>query len=253
VSGAVGKKTAGTNVGTLRFKIVDSAGNPLGGRNVANDATFNAAAVAVTTGVTAGGTNTDSTTGLTAALDSANAAYFTCTTKGGTAQLQAKVAVDAAGTEHIYTAPFTVACGGTVDTWSISLDKATYAPGEIATLTLSAKDEDGFGVYSALTLGTVVSSFGGMEFITSPSSADAFSSGLGTKTYSLRVLTTEGSYVGSFKITGDTDTAAKTVQYKVASSTPTTSMADVLKSVVSLIASINKQIQALQKLILQRR
>jgi len=47
--------------------------------------------------------------------------------------------------------------------------------------------------------------------------------------------------------------AAQTVAYKVASGTTTVSNADVLKSIVSLIASINKQIQALQKLILKRR
>jgi len=63
----------------------------------------------------------------------------------------------------------------------------------------------------------------------------------------------EGSFVGTFKITGATDKTAKTIQYKVANSTATVTNADVLKSIVALIASINKQIQALQKLILARR
>jgi len=44
----------------------------------------------------------------------------------------------------------------------------------------------------------------------------------------------------------------QTVAYKVASGTTAVSNADVLKSIVSLIATINKQIQALQKLILKR-
>jgi hypothetical protein len=46
--------------------------------------------------------------------------------------------------------------------------------------------------------------------------------------------------------------AAATVPYKIAGTTATVSNADVLKSIVALIASINKQIQALQKLILKR-
>jgi hypothetical protein len=103
------------------------------------------------------------------------------------------------------------------------------------------------------TAGTAItSSFGGMQFVTAPSGGDKFTSAAGAKTYTLQVGTTEGSYVGTFVIAGATDTAAKTVQYKVASATPGVSNADVLKSIVALIASINKQIQALQKLILKR-
>ena len=91
-----------------------------------------------------------------------------------------------------------------------------------------------------------------MEFVTAPTTADYFNSGMGTRTYQLKVGTTEGAFVGTFKLTAATDTAAKTVQYKIVSSTATVSNADVLKSIVALIASINKQIQALQKLILKR-
>jgi len=83
----------------------------------------------------------------------------------------------------------------------------------------------------------------------------------GVKTYKFVVGTTEGSYnmvveiplilTATNKVTYGA--AAQTVAYKVASGTTTVSNADVLKSIVSLIASINKQIQALQKLILKRR
>jgi hypothetical protein len=91
-----------------------------------------------------------------------------------------------------------------------------------------------------------------MAMITAPTGGDKFSSGAGVKTYTLTVGTTEGAFVGSFKIAGATDDSAKTVQYKVQAGTATVSNADVLKSIVALIASINKQIQALQKLILKR-
>jgi hypothetical protein len=42
------------------------------------------------------------------------------------------------------------------------------------------------------------------------------------------------------------------MQYTIKSSGTTVTNAEVLKSIVALIASINKQIQALQKLILKR-
>ena len=44
----------------------------------------------------------------------------------------------------------------------------------------------------------------------------------------------------------------QTVTYKVSSGTDDVEFTEVLKSVIALIASINKQIQALQKLILKR-
>ena len=139
----------------------------------------------------------------------------------------------------------------------MSLDKAAYAPGEVATLTISGKDSDGFPVNTTdgiSTSGTLVEySFGGMTFVTAPTATDIFNSAAGQKKYTLSVVTTEGSFVGTIKLLGaTTDTAAKTVQYKVANPTPGVSNADVLKSIVSLIASINKQIRALQKLILRR-
>ena len=144
-------------------------------------------------------------------------------------------------------------CGGALDTWTIAMDKASYQPGEIATLTLSGKTAKGNPVATFTFLSGVEYSFGGMTAITAPTNNDAFSSGLGTKKYSFSVGTTEGSFVGTFKTAGTTDDSAKTVQYKVAApATGAVSNADVLKAIVSLIASINKQIAALQKALLKR-
>ena len=87
-----------------------------------------------------------------------------------------------------------------------------------------------------------------MTAVTAPTSVDTFSSGVGTKTYSFSVGTTEGAFVGTFKITGSVDTAAKTLQYKVvAPATGAVSNAEVLAAIVKLIASINEQIALLQK------
>jgi hypothetical protein len=65
---------------------------------------------------------------------------------------------------------------------------------------------------------------------------------------------TAGTYTGIVDFTGLTAVAAvkSTPTYKLSTGGDTTTNADVLKSIVALIASINKQIQALQKLILKR-
>ena len=83
-----------------------------------------------------------------------------------------------------------------------------------------------------------------------------FDSGLGKLVVKFTVGLTEGKSnavvsipVINAKGLGGAD---QTVAYEVKSATPSVSNADVLKSIVALIASINKQIQALQKLILKR-
>jgi len=236
------------SVGVFRAKVLDAAGNELPSATVTNDATANSTAVIqlVSSGVTA-----SAVTGTDGDWSATTQGQFGCTASG-VATLNIRTLISSvAGTYVKRTMP--IACGGVVDTWAISMDKASYSPGEIATLTLSAKDSKGFPANTTDTIGTVTQSFGGMTFVTAPATGDKLSSAAGVKTYQLKVDTVEGSYVGSFTITGTTDDKAKTVQYKIASSTATVTNADVLKSIVALIASINKQIQALQKLILARR
>ena len=178
---------------------------------------------------------------------------YTCTgsTKSGTASIVV------AGTSNDLTTvasnAFTATCGGVLDTWTISTDKASYLTGDIGTLTITGKDANGAMVTDIATLTGISGSAtigAGATFVTAPASTDTFTKGV--KTYRFLVGNTEGAYAASVTVTGATDTTAKTLQYKVASGTATVSNADVLKSIVALIASINKQIQALQKLILKR-
>jgi hypothetical protein len=253
----VGLRGSSNNFGYFRYTVKDAAGNPLAGDFAVADDVYNAAALPVVSAVTPRGSGgagvtaavTGKTPGLTGTL--AENARYTCTSLGGAAKLQIKVAVDANSTSYITSAPFDVMCGGAIDTWSVSLDKATYAPGEIATLTVAAKDSKGLPVHTLETVAGLAYSFGGMTAVTAPTDGDKFSSAAGAKTYQFSVGTSEGSFVGTWKMTGATDTAAKTVQYKIAGAA-TTSNADVLKAIVSLIASINKQIAALQKALLRR-
>jgi trimeric autotransporter adhesin len=238
--------------GYLRATVTDAAGNALASKTVTASATEanNAASSSVVT-VSSMTATTAAVTGKTPAIGSSPLTY-TCTAKGGAAKLTVRTI--ASGVTYITSAPFDVFCGEeNVDTFTLSMDKATYAPGEIATLTVSAKGAYGSAVHTLATVGAdVAAGFGGMEFVTAPTSSDKFSSGVGTRTYTLKVGTTEGAFVGTFKMTAGTDTAAKTVQYKIANAAGTVSNADVLKAIVSLIASINKQIAALQKALLRR-
>jgi hypothetical protein len=78
----------------------------------------------------------------------------------------------------------------------------------------------------------------------------------GAKTYLFVVGSTEGDFVAVVVPTEIVENNSKqtnlSLAYSVKAGTASVSNADVLKSIVALIASINKQIQALQKLILKR-
>ncbi len=257
---------AKSGVGYYRAAVTDALGNALPSITIDNSSTeANNAASALVVSDSASvaavtGTSTVASTGAvygktpavtTATLLAGTVASYACTSKGGAAKLTVRAL--ASGVTYVTSAPFDVYCGGaSIDTWSISLDKASYSPGEIATLTVSSKDADGNFAQSLLALGASTSAFGGLTFVTAPTDTDKFNSGAGFKTYQLSVGTTEGAFVGTFKLTGTTDTSAKTIAYKIASTSTAISLADVLKAIVSLIASINKQIAALQKALLKK-
>jgi len=163
----------------------------------------------------------------------------------------------------------TVKCSGDAYTYSASFDKAVYAPGDVATLTVTGKDGQGkLANYFEDISGsgaTLISYAGGLAMTlvgAAPVDATAVQftgTGASQGTYTLKftVGATEGKSnvvvsipVINAKAKGGAD---QTVPYEVKSGTASVSNADVLKSIVALIASINKQIQALQKLILQKR
>ena len=78
----------------------------------------------------------------------------------------------------------------------------------------------------------------------------------GVKSYQFTVGSDEGDFVAvvSAPVVKAANSSAgnQSLPYSIKPSTSVVSNADVLKSIVALIASINKQIQALQKLILKR-
>ena len=131
---------------------------------------------------------------------------------------------------------------------AVSTDKAAYKLGEIATVTISAKDSSGNAVndFTTVTSTATVSAGGGTLVKEVDTTNDAFTGGV--KTYQVQ-MTTAGSFNVVVNLAG-TVTKSQTAAYTVTGGDA--SNTEVLKSIVALIASINKQIQALQKLILKR-
>jgi len=179
----------------------------------------------------------------------------------GTTKLKVRGTTNA-GT-YVYSDEFSVNCASTPYTWSVSMDKASYVPGDIAVVTISAKDANGRVVAdpydtdnagalpdtfsyvygSAGTAPTVTGS--NLTAVVAPAAGDYFVGGV--KQYKFTVGTTEGNYQLTVALAGITTDSAKTVAYTIKNSTSTVSNAEVLAAIVKLIASINKQIRALQK------
>ena len=253
--------TAGGSLGAFRFLVKDAAGNNLDTGVGATPAHGSiSAAIAGYTTTTA--SFVTAAVGTVASSGSTKATgTFTCTAAGtgksgvDTVTLGAQI-----GTSLVKSNAFTARCGDSeIRSFTAAMDKAVYSPGEIATLTLSALDRNAAIVGDTAIVGLAYDQIStpGMTIIgTAISSADKFTSGV--KTYKFRVDQAEGSFVGQAQVTVGSSAAsaekvAKTVQYTIKTSGTTVTNAEVLKSIVALIASINKQIQALQKLILARR
>jgi hypothetical protein len=144
-------------------------------------------------------------------------------------------------------------CSGDADTYSAKLDKSSYKPGDIATLTVTFKDVKGSlanDKATGIAVAAPVISLGGMTAVTAPAANDVTTNGV--KTYTYTVGTSTGGYAGSvsFPTVNLLDGVAQTLSYTIADGG--TSLNDVLKGIVSLIASINKQIAALAKLVTKK-
>jgi hypothetical protein len=189
----------------------------------------------------------------------------TCDVKGSNTGL--KLYAQNASVALVYSDAFSVSCAGSPVNYAASLDKASYTIGEVATLTITAKDSAGNLTWDGAELGdstsaTTASTYavsiagGPMTQVGTIVSTDSFVSGV--KKYK---FTVGGISSGSFQLVVDlpvynsttySQTAAA-VAYKVTTGADGgVQLADVLKAIVSLIASINKQIAALQKALLKK-
>jgi len=251
----IGKNDGSANTDSIEYQAADGAGNnvvlPYG--DVKYSSSTNAALVSSFAG------SADNTT------SSAGKGGFVCansTSLYGTADIVLQTTL-ADGT-IIKSNTVKVTCGGAASTYTAAFDKAKYVQGDIATLTISFLDAKGAvaNSYDAVANATPDQAFTAnqMERVTAHA-ASAKPNDKGQLVYTFTVGTASGAIPGAYNavislptlnaISG-TKATNQTVAYTIDGGVSVTN-ADVLKSIVALIASINKQIQALQALILKKK
>ena len=132
---------------------------------------------------------------------------------------------------------------------------------EVATLTLSVKDSKGnagnaYDTIVATSADNLTITGGPGTIVTAVAVDNKLSYSTGAKTYTFTVTLEDGDYnavVVPTTIKGNNALQSNlTVPFSVTSVSTGVTNADVLKAIVSLIASINKQIAALQKALLKK-
>jgi len=238
VDGSAG--AAGTNnVDALVYMVKDSAGNVI-----------NHNAAPTLTGATGGFTQCslgDGTAGFAAATTNGYAtvdAICNNATLFGAGEFALKVVRQSDGvavTSNVVKATLSK----TTYTFEAAWDKASYNIGDIMTLTITAKDSGGRMVrdYTALT-GLDVS-VGGATASIAPAATDKVVNGV--KKYKYIAGTTAATYGYTVYLDSGSDQAALVGNYTINNPSTGVSNAEVLAAIVKLIASINKQIKALQK------
>jgi len=237
VTGVDIAQSGGARTGTYDFVVKDSAGNQLAGITPVADTTKYTSQV---TAVSVGGASS---------ATAVQTGGWTCASTSGSSTVRIKHTHSDATV--INSNDFVAACAAGVNKYTATLDKKEYKAGEIATLTISATDINGAKVHGAATLGAgVVISGGQLTAVSAPTSADVFDTA-GSRSIKFTVGNTAGAYnlIVDLPAYVATD-SAKTVAYSIVDASGAVSNAEVLKAIVALIAQINKQIEALQKLIL---
>ena len=250
---------AGSAGGLFTVTLKDSAGNVV--------LPASTSAFAETTGSTndiirAYSIETAATSTSSTSVHSYSRGIATCGSTAGSREITLKYTNPVTGVVTT-SKPFTLRCADDAATYTASFDKASYVQGEVATLTVNYLDSKGnpanrktTTVAAAATDAHIVAPM--LTAVTSITGTTVRPDINGKKTYTFSVGTASGLTAGKYNAVIDylamvTAGATKqTVAYSVTTGADTTTNADVLKSIVALIASINKQIQALQKLILAR-
>ena len=240
VTGVDIAQAGGARTGTYDFVVKDSAGNQLSGVAPVADTTKYTSQV---TAVSVGGASSSTAVAT---------GGWTCASTSGSATVRLQYTHSDATV--IYSNDFVAACASGVNKYTASLDKKEYKAGELATLTISATDVNGAKVHGGATLGAGVAISGGqLTPVTAPTSADLFDAA-GTRVIKFTVGNTTGSFNMIVDLPAYVSTdSAKTVAYSIVDASGSVTNAQILQSIVALIATINKQIAALQKLILSRK
>jgi hypothetical protein len=241
------------NSALFTVQATDSAGNLVS--TTADLGTFSGDPATLTTTVQALSVNTRSNSVSSTADGRFNFGSWQCGADAGQASVKLRFTTTATG-KTVVSDPFVARCAGNAYTFTASLDKASYTQGEVATVTVQFLDSKGNKANNVTAPGASSFTLPQMTSIDWASTAAAVTKADGSSSYKYSVGRsdglTAGNWTGTISYTSLLAAATATPTYKVATGGDATSNADVLKSIVALIASINKQIQALQKLILKR-
>jgi len=247
--GRVKATTTNDSAADIFVSALDSAGNAIDNVTVSATSSY--------VGTSYQGLASTITTQPYSTSATASSGDIVCTTKGS---YKAKVQATNASAATIYSDEFTVNCAGNPVNYTATLDKSSYVPGDIATLTITAKDSGGNLTHDMATLGTVTTyeigiAGSNMTAITAATNADTFTNGVAK--YKFIVGATEGNYQFSVDLPKWNSTtysqAAVTIPYSIKASSASVTNAEVLAAIVKLIASINKQIAALQKALTKKK
>ena len=244
-----GSGAAGTaNVDAIAYVTKDSAGNLIntGGTPSLSDGTGSQQQTTVSAGTYA---STSMRTNGLATLD-VSTGSASASLGAGTYRLKLTRASDGVS---IYSAVTTANnSSDSYFTYEVSWDKASYNVGDIMTMSVTLKDSGGRLAPDNTQVGASVAIVvNGATEATAEASTDKTTNGV--KKYYFSAGTTAAAYGYSVLLPANgSGQGVVTGTYTIKDPNGGTSNADVLKSIVALIASINKQIQALQKLILKR-
>ena len=259
-------RTSTADSGVIVYQYKDSAGNVVPGGASAIVAASAGTRITTATNILSPNPGTKTTLVANASLadnmeyklggssDNGVMAY-TCGSSAGTADFT--IATSSTVNANTITATVTGKCYGGLSTYTVATDKAKYNIGDIATLTISAKDSSGNPVSDNTQLQASSVSVGGgtaTYTVLGTAAAGALETFTNGSVVIRAQMTTEGTFNTVVALTGAKDASAQASYIVVNPATVgAVSNAEVLKSIVALIASINKQIAALQKLILARR
>jgi len=250
-------KTSDGDDGTVTFTYQDSAGNTVPGSAAAVVAASTGTRITTAASVKAPTTSSAAIAAVNDVIEAklggsttAGVMTYACGSSAGTADFT--IATVSTVNANTITATVPGKCYGGIATYSVSTDKAKYNIGEVAVITIDAKDSSGNPVAdsSKLQAGSVSVGGGSLTYtLLGTDAAGAIEGFQGGKVTLRAQMTTAGTFNTVVSLAG-TATASATATYTVGGGD--VSNAEVLKSIVALIASINKQIAALQKLILRR-
>jgi hypothetical protein len=252
------QKTGIYTAGQFTVVATDSAGNVV---STNSDLGSFAAASGTGTQIPAITVNTRSSTANASSPLAYNFGGFTCGADAGQSNVTIRFTTTATGA-IVTSDPFVARCAGTASTYTVALDKASYLQGDVAKATVKFLDSKGNAANNMVAIGAnswvlpYMTAVDSTITATTGASATSVTAGDGSVVYTFTVGTTTaavgGTYTGVVSFSAPALGVNSTPTYKLSTGGDTTTNADVLKSIVALIASINKQIQALQKLILKR-